>query len=396
LKSSKDKSKFSQNYGNFKSVLENNIQQKLMNEYLKKHNLENEAVELPISDINRSIKGSVSYQLMNLLKYMWKEQQVGVEPYEFKSTIGKVNDTFMGYNQHDSQELLSCVIDNIHEETKTERTYAVKKKYLSQELLNFMEEITKYEKYIKQTTSLEERLEIQTYFKKYCQENLREMILHKYILFLQKYKSANSSVITDIMTGTFCTETKCLECKYISVIFEPFQLLSLPIPDCETSLETCLENYGKEELLDGDNKYRCDECNKKVNAIKKTYIFSLPDYVLIALKRFNNNRTHVTKNRNLVKYPFDNLSFEMANSPYYICNDKYELYGVVQHSGDLRGGHYYSHAKNTLSNRWYKFDDSHVTVIDNDNLEKEIVSEKSYILAYKRKGLETPYITEKL
>ena len=41
--------------------------------------------------------------------------------------------------------------------------------------------------------------------------------------------------------------------------------LSLPIPKnniSDTKLEDCVEEFTKEEILDGPNKWKCPKCNK--------------------------------------------------------------------------------------------------------------------------------------
>jgi rubrerythrin len=44
------------------------------------------------------------------------------------------------------------------------------------------------------------------------------------------YRARNDSIVHDIFYGTFRTETKCPNCNHVSLKFEPFNMLSLPIP----------------------------------------------------------------------------------------------------------------------------------------------------------------------
>ena len=39
-------------------------------------------------------------------------------------------------------------------------------------------------------------------------------------------------------------------------------------------------------MLEGDNAYYCEKCDKKVDTLKRTCIKKLPKYLNIALKRF--------------------------------------------------------------------------------------------------------------
>lgn len=63
--------------------------------------------------------------------------------------------------------------------------------------------------------------------------------------------------------------------------------LSLPIPDRdEVSLMDCVNEYLKEETLDGENQWFCEKCKVKVDAIKKIDLWKLPTILIIHLKRF--------------------------------------------------------------------------------------------------------------
>lgn len=45
---------------------------------------------------------------------------------------------------------------------------------------------------------------------------------------------------------------------------------------------------------------------------------------------------------------------------------KYDLYGVINHYGNLSFGHYISFIKNQVDNKWYKYDDSSRTPVTED------------------------------
>ena len=40
------------------------------------------------------------------------------------------------------------------------------------------------------------------------------------------------------------------------------------------------------EVLQGDNQYRCDQCKKKVDAVRRCCIGHCPNYLVVHLKRF--------------------------------------------------------------------------------------------------------------
>ncbi len=61
----------------------------------------------------------------------------------------------------------------------------------------------------------------------------------------------------------------------------------------------------------------------------------------------------------------------------------YDLYGVVNHFGASGGGHYVTYALSQKDGRWYSFNDSHVTPIQ----ESDVITSAAYMLFYQRRGL---------
>ncbi len=59
------------------------------------------------------------------------------------------------------------------------------------------------------------------------------------------------------------------------------------------------------------------------------------------------------------------LKEALALGPYV-----YELYSVLVHRGSALGGHYYAYIKSFESNKWYEFNDSSVTQIDETEVKK--------------------------
>lgn len=64
----------------------------------------------------------------------------------------------------------------------------------------------------------------------------------------------------------------------------------------------------------------------------------------------------------------------------------YDLYAICYHHGDdLETGHYTAACKNPYDGHWYKFDDSKVTAVSDENAYSELVNNTAYMLFYKRK-----------
>ena len=88
---------------------------------------------------------------------------------------------------------------------------------------------------------------------------------------------------------------------------------------------------------------------------------SLPNILIINLKRFDNKNRKINK---LVKCPIHNIDLRK----YVVGYDKesyiYELFGVTNHSGGSLGGHYTSYVKHCNNNKWFHFNDTNVSEIN--------------------------------
>lgn len=64
----------------------------------------------------------------------------------------------------------------------------------------------------------------------------------------------------------------------------------------------------------------------------------------------------------------------------------YDLYGVVNHSGSLGGGHYTSMCFNEVEEKWFNFNDSFVTEVKPPDVDKDLITPRAYVLFYMRRG----------
>ena len=140
----------------------------------------------------------------------------------------------------------------------------------------------------------------------------------------------------------------------------------------EISLNDCLKLFTKEEEI---NDIECEKCKKKTLFKKTLEIERLPQYLVIVLKRFKYILTTSVKIQNLIKFPLDDLPLQNYVSQKNI-NYKYNLFGLINHSGSLEWGHYNSIFK--INDSWALFDDSNVSEINSG-----IESKKVYMLIYK-------------
>lgn len=99
----------------------------------------------------------------------------------------------------------------------------------------------------------------------------------------------NRSVIVDLFQGQQKSSLKCLKCGLQSHRFEPFMYLSVPLQDCQEPkqfLEDCIREYCSEEKMVGDERWKCPQCRSPQESVKKIDLWSLPNILIIHLKRF--------------------------------------------------------------------------------------------------------------
>ncbi|XP_023706840.1 probable ubiquitin carboxyl-terminal hydrolase FAF-X isoform X1 [Cryptotermes secundus] len=188
-------------------------------------------------------------------------------------------------------------------------------------------------------------------------------------------------IMGKILGGSYSDQKICKGCPHRYSKEEPFSVISVDIRNHSTLLDS-LEQYVKGELLEGADAYHCEKCNKKVVTVKRLCVKKLPPILAIQLKRFEYDfeRVCAIKFNDYFEFPRDldmdpytvsglaKLEGEMIDCDYdeiskEICT-KYQLTGIVVHSGQASGGHYYSyilHRHSDGSSKWYKFDDGEVS-----------------------------------
>lgn len=120
-----------------------------------------------------------------------------IAPRSFKMNLGFCNPMFAGYYQQDSQEFLSFLLDGLHEDLNRikKKPYVENAQYGMDFDYNNANEV----------------------------KNLAKETW-------EKYKLRNDSIILDLFVGLFKSTLICPDCKHVSITFDPFNDLSLPIP----------------------------------------------------------------------------------------------------------------------------------------------------------------------
>uniref|UniRef100_A0AAY4AH74 Ubiquitin carboxyl-terminal hydrolase n=1 Tax=Denticeps clupeoides TaxID=299321 RepID=A0AAY4AH74_9TELE len=136
----------------------------------------------------------------------------------------------------------------------------------------------------------------------------------------------------------------------------------------ECSVQSCLHQFTSVELLMGNNKLLCENCTERrqrqlrrsaaaekksekvyTSARKQMLISSLPPVVTLHLKRFHQAGMNLRKVNRHVDFPLtlDLAPFCSASCKNLVPGERvlYSLYGIVEHSGSMRGGHYTAYVK---------------------------------------------------
>ncbi|KAK1362379.1 Ubiquitin carboxyl-terminal hydrolase [Heracleum sosnowskyi] len=180
-----------------------------------------------------------------------------------------------------------------------------------------------------------------------------------------------------VVNGGKASQVKCLSCGKESNKVDEIMDISLDVMH-SSSLKEALHKFFQAEVLDGNNKYKCDNCKKLVSAKKQMSILQAPNVLVIQLKRFEG----------IFGGKIDKaIAFEeVLVLSSYMCkasqdpHPEYNLFASIVHSGfSPDSGHYYAYIKDAM-NRWYCCNDSFISL----STLKEVLSEKVYILFFSR------------
>ena len=144
-----------------------------------------------------SHNGDVARQYGKLMHDIYEEKQSSsFTPRNFKNIIGRYGPSFSGYQQQDSQEFLLFLLDGLQEDlNRIHKKPYIEKPDSTDEMVNDPVALTK--------------------MADQCWEI---------------YKKRNDSVITDLFAGMYKSTLVCPVCDKVSIIFDPFNNLTLQLP----------------------------------------------------------------------------------------------------------------------------------------------------------------------
>lgn len=221
----------------------------------------------------------------------------------------------------------------------------------------------------------------------------------------------SGSLLRRLFGGKLCTEIiPKMSSAPRSERQEDFLVLSLQVKG-KPSVHASLAAFVEGETLEGDNAYFSQEAGCKVDAEKRTSICSLPETLVLGLKRFEFDLDLMQKVKvndlyefpmRLNMWPYTRQALDSQEvSPEEEEPFQYTLCGIVLHSGTADSGHYSSLVKvaeEAGHAQWYEFNDTMVTPFNEEDIPQEAFggsaddeirgapahSKNAYLLFYKR------------
>ncbi|VBB18013.1 ubiquitin carboxyl-terminal hydrolase [Yasminevirus sp. GU-2018] len=361
------------------SELLTHIEQKIIDDEFLKHEKEDQLkgveteLNISVSKTREKAMETLPYKLRLMMKRLWAHN-CEVQPKQLKKYIDKNIKFFTGgFVQHDSQEFLTALLDNIHETTKTQGVLDVRFDDDTEQLdetfkvLESAFSVAKKENDVDTMKAMMEKMNQlysdnkRAYYQIYARRTWTDLMKTSY------------SVINDIFSGMCVTTIECNSCHKSYHKFERFDLLTLHLPEtieenrAKYSIHDLLSFYTQNETMKNENSYYCMYCREKKEATKCHSIYQPPSTLVILIKKYQKYNGNIFKSN--VKIEYDH---ELDLTPYITPEQpetanktpKYELYSVIRHSGGYGGGHYYTYSKNAINNMWYIHDDGDVYNVD--------------------------------
>ncbi|XP_063751827.1 putative ubiquitin carboxyl-terminal hydrolase 50 isoform X2 [Eleginops maclovinus] len=195
---------------------------------------------------------------------------------------------------------------------------------------------------------------------------------------LELILSKVSPQASKVFEGQLTYVTKCSKGHIINEETNPFWTLPLSLNDsydATYSVKRGFEMVFQTKSYSGDNMVYCNECERQAEATSGCDMETFPQNLILLLKRF--------------EFDFSTMSYFKSDCcvdvPYALQKkDKtYTLYGMVNHYGSLRGGHYTATILSDEDKTWYEFNDAHVDKVEEQPSAQTKTSSSAYLLVYR-------------
>ncbi|XP_076294142.1 ubiquitin carboxyl-terminal hydrolase 8 isoform X2 [Lasioglossum baleicum] len=284
---------------------------------------------------DNNTQGQVVEEVAQVIKALWRGQYKSISPHDLKIAVGQYKLQFESYEQQDSHEFLTFLLDWMHND--------LKRKHKVPLVMTVAEEAW--------------------------------------------YKAMGSmqSIISNLFFGQLRSTITCSFCKQSSTTYESFNSLTTSLPHSNRcTLNDCILKFVTGQKVVG---WKCPKCQTPREATKKFDFVKLAPIVVIHLNRFAESGGWFEKRNTAVDFPLTDFNLKSylvidSNTPTIsnIRSYNYSLYAMSNHYGTMEGGHYTAFCKNATQNKWYKYDDQTVTEVTANQVKSQNTS--AYLLFY--------------
>ena len=272
----------------------------------------------------------LSFAYANLLYQLSNSNSQYINPSNINYIIGEINPLFHGNHDSDPKDLLSFIIERLHQELK-------------------------------------QKMDINLQLQEPTSEN-KDLALQNFLNDL-KY---NKSYLLDTFYGIIESKLKCDKCNTIKYTYKLFNIIEFNLKNVKENkinsigpenysginLFDCFENDSKEEILIGEKKIYCNLCQSLNTGIFRKNIFNSPRVLIIVLNRGKNNQDFNEE----FTFP-EVVDFRKTN---YIINEKlYKKYFLCSIITCLRenssNAHFVCYCRNNLNEKFVCYDDINVS-----------------------------------
>lgn len=312
----------------------------------------------------------------NLIRSLWRNDVQAVRPSSLRNFCARLNPEWGIDRQQDAKEYLDFLLDCLHED------------------LNFHWQQTPLRPLTAKEELVRERMPV------YKVSSIE----------WDRYLHRESSFISKLFAGQHASQLRCTTCKHTSTTYEAFYSISVEIPRSgRGDIHECLRSYCQEEMLSGEEVWKCPHCQCEREATKQIILTRAPQFLVVHFKRFSASKTEsARKVHTPIEFPLRALNIE----PYMVHGGSsgrnisqelsatgdaidpaitppflYDAYAVMRHIGQSGGGgHYISLVRDAARGCWRKFDDERVTDFDPNKLKPEnrLQNEQAYLVFYGR------------
>lgn len=205
-------------------------------------------------------QGKFADAYAGLVENLWKGDNSAINAKDLKSRIVLKSDQFQGFAQQDCQELIMNVLDGLHEDLNRvkKKAYIEKKDYDGK-----ADEILSKEQWTE------------------------HLLRNKYNLIKYYFRS----IIVDLFCGQFKSKILCQECHKLSITFDPFMLLSVPIPQMfKLEIVLVYADLNKKPKRMGFAVNSCTQLNALTNRIAENGELPPESKIVFYSRNYNKNQ----------------------------------------------------------------------------------------------------------